>query len=674
MLKSFDPRGRLIVTAGSDHYFHTCRPSARPQFSKLPKTKLLSGLWVWTSGSLMKLLLLNTVFQAEQMDVHFVEIRNRHHHLNGLNKFTEYTFWVSAFNSNGEGALSEEVEARTHSDIPNAAPQNVTLEPDSSKSLIIRWEPPPREARNGIITGYKIRWRKEGQRKSKIVTTDGSRRLYAITGLRNGLAYEVKIAAMTVNGTGNATSWISQSTFESDLDESVVPDPPSSIKAKAKDDEITISWTPPRNNVILMRGYTIGWGKGIPDEYTDVVDDKERLFVIKNLKPNSEYVISLRAYNNIGDGRPIYETIRTKDESADEPSTPLQPPYGLNAMIMSSNTALLTWIDSSLPQNQLIPDNRYYIVRYTTTKSVQMNKPKHHYGNSSNLNVMLYDLKPNTEYEFVVKVVKGRRQSMWSMVTQNKTDEAAPTSPPRDLVVRQQEGSPRTLVLKWRPPKSSNGNVNGYIIQYTKNRRAKEIDWSVEAIVGDETHAKIHNLTPDTKYYFKIGARNSKGYGPFSQVASFSIPRHALVTSAGGSANLERTKDDEVSPIILYAVAGVGAGILIVVVIGAAILIHRCGQSSGAAAVVAGDRLNKNSYMSSESTLGGQKDRLNPPPPDLWMGHDQLELKSMDDGDETGETSIPRSTPVDYRSASSMDRSRNFILPYSGECESTVSN
>ena len=47
--------------------------------------------------------------------------------------------------------------------------------------------------------------------------------------------------------------------------------------------EITIIWTPPRDNQILVRGYRIGWGKGIPDEYTKVVDDKQRYFVIESL-------------------------------------------------------------------------------------------------------------------------------------------------------------------------------------------------------------------------------------------------------------------------------------------------------------------------------------------------------------------------------------------------------
>ena len=68
-------------------------------------------------------------------------------------------------------------------------------------------------------------------------------------------------------------------------------------------------------------------------------------------EPNCEYVISLRAYNDVGDGRPIYETIRTREEEeTPEASTPLVPPVGLNAIVLSSSTVVLTWIDSSLPR------------------------------------------------------------------------------------------------------------------------------------------------------------------------------------------------------------------------------------------------------------------------------------------------------------------------------------
>lgn len=84
-------------------------------------------------------------------------VNQRQHHLSELREYTEYTFWVSAFNANGEGAFSAEVVARTHSDVPADPPVNVTAEAASSRSLIVRWEPPPKESQNGVITGYKLR-------------------------------------------------------------------------------------------------------------------------------------------------------------------------------------------------------------------------------------------------------------------------------------------------------------------------------------------------------------------------------------------------------------------------------------------------------------------------------------------------------------------------------------
>lgn len=643
---------------------------------------------------------------VDELKVHSLDVYQLQHHLTDLREFTEYTFWVSGFNDNGEGAFSSEITTRTQSDLPADPPQNVTLEPASSKSFIVRWEPPPKESQNGIITGYKIRWRKASVKgRGEMVTTDGSRRLYAVTDLQNGMEYAVKMAALTVNGTGPWTSWETVSTFDVDLDESVVPDQPSSLFTKSRSNEITVEWKAPANNKILVRGFKVGWGIGIPDEYTTIVDDKQRSFTVKNLRTSSEYVITVRAFNEVGDGRASYDTIWTKDKSFDEEETTqvLQPPYGLHARILSAKTALLTWMDSSLPSNQWVADERYYVVRYTSTKYPHSHgKPRHQYRNASDLNTMLDDLRANTEYEFVVKVVNGRRQSEWSMVTLNKTEESAPSSPPRDLKVKPDaSGKPGLAILTWRLPKLPNGRINGYLVMYTADKRAEEREWYVEAVVGDETTAVLQNLQPGTKYYFKVGARNSKGYGPYSPIESFILPSsNAVISSTGNPAN-ER-KGNEVNPIILYAIAGVGAGILLVLIIAAAILIHRCGQQSGAAAVVAADRMNKNSYISAEGSLSSglththKGDRLNPP--EMWLAHDQLELKSMvddyccsHDGNDTGETSIARSTPIGVGggmssgttdldggssiAASSIDRGRNhhhFVHPYSGKCLSNL--
>ena len=58
-------------------------------------------------------------------------------------------------------------------------------------------------------------------------------------------------------------------------------------------------------------------------------------------------------------------------------------------------------------------------------------------------------------------------------------------------------------------------------MQYTTDKKAEERDWFVEAVVGDVTTAGINNLTPDMKYYFKMSARNNKGYGPPGPVVNY---------------------------------------------------------------------------------------------------------------------------------------------------------
>ena len=80
--------------------------------------------------------------------------------------------------------------------------------------------------------------------------------------------------------------------------------------------------------------------------------------MVEGLRPSSEYVISLKAFNGVGDGTPVYESVWTKakgeeDEEDERDAAPLRPPIGLHARILSSKTALLTWIDSTLPRNQV---------------------------------------------------------------------------------------------------------------------------------------------------------------------------------------------------------------------------------------------------------------------------------------------------------------------------------
>lgn len=53
-----------------------------------------------------------------------------------------------------------------------------------SQVVTISWEPPPRDGQNGIITGYKIKYKKGDKKlKGEVVVTAGDRRMYSLEDL-----------------------------------------------------------------------------------------------------------------------------------------------------------------------------------------------------------------------------------------------------------------------------------------------------------------------------------------------------------------------------------------------------------------------------------------------------------------------------------------------------------
>ena len=65
----------------------------------------------------------------------------------------------------------------------------------------------------------------------------------------------------------------------------------------------------------------------------------------------------------------------------------------------------------------------------------------------------------------------------------------------------------------------------GYLVFYTTDATQKDRDWAVEGVMGEKLTTPIKGLTPETTYYFKVQARNSKGYGPMSPTVIFRTPK-----------------------------------------------------------------------------------------------------------------------------------------------------
>ncbi|XP_072408881.1 neogenin-like isoform X6 [Chiloscyllium punctatum] len=623
-----------------------------------------------------------------------VDVGSLSYTMNGLKKFTEYSFRVVAYNKHGPGVSTEDVVATTYSDVPSAPPQNVTLEVRNSKSIVVHWQPPPPGTHNGVITGYNIRYKKGG-RRGETDTTGGSQLSQIIDGLERNTEYSFRVSATTVNGTGPASDWVSAETFESDLDESRVPDKPSSLHVRPLINNIVVSWTPPENQNIVVRGYTIGYGIGSPHAETIRVDYKQRYYTIGNLEPNSHYVIALKAYNRNGEGIPLYESTATRpltdpfDPSEvyifdlfNNPYTPVPdpspmlPPVGVQATVLTHDTIRVTWADSSLPKNQKIIDARFYTVRWKTNYPANT---KYKTADTTTLSYIVSGLKPHTLYEFSVKVTKGRRSSTWSMTAHGTTFETVPTSPPKDLTVVSKEGKPRTIIVNWQPPSEANGKITGYIIYYSTDISAEIHDWVIEPVVGDRLTHQIQDLTLDTSYFFKIQARNSKGMGPLSEFVQFRTPkalgssgkfgkippmmdsgsdtRHSI--SGHNSPHGSPTSSLD-SNMMLIIIISAGVFTIIIVVIIALICTRRTNYQQKK------KRAACKSANGSHKYKGNSKDVK---PPDLWIHHERLELKPIDKSPDPNpvmtDTPIPRNsqdiTPVENAMDKDHQRRNSYL-------------
>nr|XP_034956815.1 netrin receptor DCC [Zootoca vivipara] len=593
-----------------------------------------------------------------------IEVDDLSYKLEGLKKFTEYTLRFLAYNRYGPGVSTEDLTVRTLSDVPSAMPQNVSLEVVNSKSIKVSWLPPPPGAQNGFITGYKIRHRKTA-RRGEIETLEPNNLWYLFTGLDKGSQYSFQVAAMTVNGTGPSSDWYTAETPESDLDESQVPDQPSSLHVRPLSTSIVMSWTPPLNPNIVVRGYIIGYGVGSPYAETVRVDSKQRYYSIEHLEPSSHYVISLKAFNNAGEGVPLYESATTRSltdpidplevdfypllddfpTSVPDISTPMLPPVGVQAVALTHDAVRVSWADNSVPKNQKTTEVRFYTVRWRTSYSTSA---KYKSADTTALSHTVSGLKPNTMYEFSVMVTKGRRSSTWSMTAHATTYEAAPTSAPKDLTVITREGKPRAVIVSWQPPLEANGKITAYILFFTLDKNSPIDDWVMESISGDRLTHQIMDLNLDTVYYFRIQARNAKGVGPLSDPILFRTlkvehpdkmandqGRHGdgaywpVDTNLIDRSSLNEPPIGQMHPphgsvtpqknsnLLVIIVVTVGVVTVVVVVIVAVI----CTRRSSA------QQRKKRATHSAGKRKGSQKDLR---PPDLWIHHEEMEMKNIE--------------------------------------------
>ncbi|KAI8423609.1 hypothetical protein MSG28_012677 [Choristoneura fumiferana] len=278
---------------------------------------------------------------------HTVEIED-------LQPSTGYTARVAGGNQADLSVFSPPVRFTTTEEAPRSPPLAVQLEQtDAPGEIRVRWLPPPADAHNGLILGYRLRavpqisGIKESQEPSdKIIKTASlySKQETIISGLLKGVRYAVSVAAFNGAGTGPFSIPLFQDTREGAPEEGPTSVECSGVTSSA----LRVSWQPipPHKQAGALIGYTVlyaaqGWQW---HNATSLVTELR----LQSLFKFTNYTIKVAGFSNYGLGPFSFPIVCATLQ--DVPDAPAE----IKLLSQSSNTLLVSWKKPNQPNGRLL--------------------------------------------------------------------------------------------------------------------------------------------------------------------------------------------------------------------------------------------------------------------------------------------------------------------------------
>ncbi|XP_075908015.1 cell adhesion molecule DSCAM-like isoform X2 [Petromyzon marinus] len=417
--------------------------------------------------------------------------------LRGLRKYAGYAVVVQAYNRAGTGPTSPEATTTTLEDVPSRPPGTVSVVAMSSEAVEVTWEPPPRDAFNGVLTGYRVTYwplSTDGDpgEVSNVSTTETRAQL---RGLLKYTEYSVQVAACTRAGEG-ARSPATQARTAED-----VPGSPAGIKAAAASaNAAMVSWLPPLTPNGLIRKYTIylnyqGQPHTVVSEFESAPDTL--LYRVGNLRTGTRYVVSVSASTAAGRGNATH-------------SVPVEAMHKAPARVLSFGGRVSSpWMrDVQLPCRSVGEPG----------PSVRWTK------DSDGVPVALWsDARRliHTNGSLVIRAVKADDSGFYSCEASNSwgsdriTLQLTVQVPPDQPRLSVSKTTANSITLTWVTGDDGGSNIRGYVLQLSSERGER---WDEVRVGPGERSLRVQQLRCGTWYKFTLAARNAVGTGRISEI------------------------------------------------------------------------------------------------------------------------------------------------------------
>ena len=488
----------------------------------------------------------------------------------GLTNGTTYNFElraVSTTDAKGEVASA----SGTPSTVPDAPTLTAT---EGYRFIVLSWTAP--DNGGAAITSYRIERENNDGTWSNARTVPGSTLTWTATGLSDSVLYTYRIFAINVAGDSDWTS-ASARTLANPIAAPAAP-APATTQVTNGPGEITYFWLEPNfNGGSAVTSYEYRYKTSDSSSWTSWMDNGTKLSVkIENLDPDEEYDFEVAARNIVGRGAAL--EIEGGDPT---PTAPLRAPTlraTLGATSTGNPQISLSWNvlhedhdgGSAITGYQLRfklstaadwpteTDGSDTIVTPGRGGFSAINPPT-----ITNPNVTATHgddsdtLTPGTTYQYQVRAINDADANNsdgedgeigpWSTTVMATTDPVLPTRPVLNPVTDDPTDelaawtiSDTSITVQWAAPNNGGAEITGYELQvrtgdavfFTDDgagdgtpsdtiQNGGEEDaagnTTIPNLPGNRMEYTHNGLKPQTGYYYRLRAKNSVGFSPWSE-------------------------------------------------------------------------------------------------------------------------------------------------------------
>ncbi len=413
------------------------------------------------------------------------------------NTYTTFEFQVRAVNANANG--SESGTASTFIDVP-LAPLN--LEGTSGDRRVeLTWDTPGNNGSKILKYQYVVTDLSTNvdiiPAGTDIPGSDGNTTSFTVTGLTNGVLYDIRVNAVNSVGPGGFSliQGAAPATF---------PTAPRNLRAEAGDTQITLRWTAPLSD----GGYDItGYELHVSTDGTDnsyswltSPSASDRSYTHANLQPGTTRYYQLRARNRNGWGE-----FSLPASATTPPTVPAAP--GLTVRANGATEIKLTWTK---------PDDRgSEILVYHLQESDDGNDWDSLDGSipASDTEYVHTGLSGGTTKYYRISAANANGEGQWSTTRNARTDAGGPDAPILTLTVMGEN----QIDLSWTTPADNGSSIRGYWVERSVDGNEP---WERQTSNNRTTEYSDSTLYRGITRHYRVAAFNGAGAGPYSETKS----------------------------------------------------------------------------------------------------------------------------------------------------------